>query len=143
MTSAYLTLSQDVSSSDPDFPSQLSTPLTHKLLWVDFDGLRADFARDPKVMPTLAGLAARGASGIAETSSITLSLPAIKAWTTGQGLSARDMVANFWRIDRSTDSIFQQAYRKHLSMAYAGSPEWDDSFHQYFQNSFAHDARQQ
>jgi predicted AlkP superfamily pyrophosphatase or phosphodiesterase len=124
----YLALTSGLSLNDPKFRSQPTAPLTTKLLFIDVDALRADFASDPSVMPTVASLAARGASVTALTSGISLSLCAIKAWTMGVGFRAVDFVRNFWGMDRSADSIFERANLKQMRVEFSGPPEWDGVF---------------
>jgi hypothetical protein len=138
LAGAYLMLNQSAGPGATGPQPERREALTRFLLLVDVDGMRADHAFNPAVMPTLAELAARGASGIAETCQVTLSLPAIKAWTAGAGFAARDMVADFWSIDPSMDSIFRLAHGQGLSIAFAGPPEWIRSFGPFFDAAYTH-----
>ena len=132
----YLLLTAGISLNDPNFHSQRTAPLGRKLLWIDVDALRADFAFDPAVMPALASLASHGASGTTQCSGITASLPALKAWATGVGFNTKDFVRNFWGLDPNADSIFQRARLKQMRVEFSGPPEWVRSFKPHFNDYY-------
>jgi len=134
----YRMLTPGISWQDTSFRSQPGEPLAKQLLWFHVDGLRADFAFDPLVMPTVASLAKQGTSGTAHTSGVTLSLPALKALTTGGGFTAREVLTNFWGMDQGIDSLFLRARQKEMNVAFSGPPEWVRSFQKHFTVFFSH-----
>jgi hypothetical protein len=117
---------------------QARTRLTPRLVLIDVDAARRDFASNPAIMPNLVALAQSGASGTAQVPGVSMSLPAIKAWTTGEPFTARDIVADFWGIDPHSESVFHHAKRQGLKVYFSGPPEWVRSFEPSFAGYYTH-----
>ena len=117
---------------------QLRRGLTPRLILIDVDALRRDFGSNPSVMPNVVALANTGASGTAQVNGVSMSLPAIKAWTTGESFTARDIVADFWGIDPHSESVFYHAKKRGLKVYFSGPPEWVRSFEPSFADYYTH-----
>jgi predicted AlkP superfamily pyrophosphatase or phosphodiesterase len=117
---------------------QLRRGLTSRLILIDVDALRRDFGSNPSVMPNVVALAKTGASGTAQVNGVSMSLPAIKAWTTGESFTARDIVADFWGIDPHSESVFYHAKKRGLKVYFSGPPEWVRSFEPSFAGYYTH-----
>ncbi|HEX7599284.1 MAG TPA: alkaline phosphatase family protein, partial [Polyangia bacterium] len=70
-------------------------PLTEKLLLIVVDALRADTALDGSRMPQLAAAAKRGASGVAMTTPLTMTIPGLRALGCGTSSDYLDLFENW------------------------------------------------
>lgn len=117
--------------------------ISDKLVLVLMDGMRKDFAFDPKLMPNTYRLSQEGASGVSKTSSFPLTIAAMRALGSGVPYSARDILYNYQRVktvtktdkgkvrltnkhglDENVDSIFQEAYKKGRKIVLSGDDIW-------------------
>ncbi|MBX7220418.1 MAG: alkaline phosphatase family protein [Blastocatellia bacterium] len=125
-------------------PPQLP-PVTKKLVMVMVDGMRKDFAFDPRLMPNLARLAQDGAAGTAQTGAFSMTIAALRAIGSGTDYSTNDLLHNFLRnpkvkfapkddkgekqlLDPRIDSIFNQAAERGLRTALSGDELWVTCF---------------
>lgn len=125
-------------------PIETNVPkLSDKLVLVLMDGMRKDFAFDPKLMPNIYRLSQEGASGVSKTSNFALTIAAIRALGSGVAYSARDVLYNYQRaktvtkkdsgkvrilnkqgLDSSIDSIFQEAHKQGRKIVLSGDDVW-------------------
>lgn len=108
-------------------PAAHAPSATRAVLFV-VDAFTPGRAFDPAVMPVLAGLAAGGASGIAETGSVTTTAPCVYSLTTGRPGSLVQAILNFHSRPTKVDSLLSLTAAAGGRIALAGDPGWHRQF---------------
>jgi len=122
---AYLA-TPDVVSGSP-LPSRHPAVAERAVLFV-IDAFTPEKAFDAQVMPTMARLAAAGASGIAQTGRVTTTAPCVYSLTTGRPGSLVQAIFNFHSSETRVDSLLSLVADGGGRLALAGDPAWHRQF---------------
>ncbi len=109
----------------------------HRLLLVLVDGLNADRAFDPEVMPFVAGHRAEGAWGIAETGLITMTGPGVLTIGTGRPPTLSDAIENFEPPPAPCDSVFRRLHLAGKRTHLVGDRVWERRFGAFAERAVA------
>nr|XP_022913906.1 GPI ethanolamine phosphate transferase 2 [Onthophagus taurus] len=131
-----------INTSSPSFHNQtnfnltpLSEPTIDRLVLVVIDALRYDFV-NPENMPYLSSLSKNnGCSSLVKVESPTVTLPRIKALTTGSVPQFIDVVLNLVRVDSVEDSFLHGAVKKGKKVVFYGDDTWLKAYSDLFLRS--------
>jgi hypothetical protein len=98
--------------------------LSRRLVVIVFDGLRADIALRPGVMPTLDRLAAAGAQGIAMTTPVSMTAIGVQALGTGASPSPIDIARNFNPEALKGENLLSVLRASGHRVAFVGDRTW-------------------
>jgi len=109
-----------------------------RCLLVVIDGLRADAASDPTLMPTLAALSENGCSGTARVESLIPStIAGVISFTTGLSAPAAETLQDLRALPASRGGIFELLSNSGTRSFVAGPPVWNDLYGQWIDQNVA------
>lgn len=101
-----------------------ASPLTGKVLLIVVDALRADTAFDPGRMPHVVEAAERGASGVATSTSLSMTVPGVRALGCGTASDYLDMFENWGAPVTDKPNLFANLKKAGLSTGIIGDKVW-------------------
>jgi len=119
----YVAAPRLVTGADEIVQLAMTPPSHPKLIWIVVDGMNADKATDPEVMPFLATRTA-GAHGIARAGLLTMTGPAVLTMGTGQWATLREAVENFEPQPCPIDNIFARLHEAGRTVHLVGDGIW-------------------
>jgi hypothetical protein len=103
-------------------------PLTRNVLLIVVDALRADTAFDPARMPHVVEAARRGASGVAIATSLTMTVPGIRAIGTGTASDYLDLFENWGTPVTDKPNLLANLKKAGMSTGIIGDRAWQSVF---------------
>jgi hypothetical protein len=98
--------------------------LTRKILLVVVDALRADTAFDPARMPHVAEAAGRGASGVATSTSLSMTVPGVRAIGCGTASDYLDLFENWGAVVTDKPNLLANLKQDGISTGIIGDKVW-------------------
>ena len=101
-----------------------AAPLTRKVLLIVVDALRDDTAFDPARMPHVAEAAGRGASGVATSTSLSMTVPGVRAIGCGTASDYLDMFENWGTVVSDKPNLLANLKQAGISTGIIGDIVW-------------------
>jgi hypothetical protein len=98
--------------------------LTRKVLLIVVDALRADTAFDPARMPHVAEAAGRGASGVATSTSLSMTVPGVRAIGCGTASDYLDLFENWGAVVTDKPNLLANLKQAGISTGIIGDKVW-------------------
>ena len=101
-----------------------AAPLSRKVLLIVVDALRDDTAFDPARMPHVAEAAGRGASGVATSTSLSMTVPGVRAIGCGTASDYLDMFENWGTVVSGKPNLLANLKQAGVSTGIIGDIVW-------------------
>lgn len=101
-----------------------AAPLTPKVLLIVVDALRDDTAFDPARMPHVAEAAGRGASGVATSTSLSMTVPGVRAIGCGTASDYLDLFENWGAVVSDKPNLLANLKQAGISTGIIGDIVW-------------------
>jgi len=101
-----------------------AAPLTPKVLLIVVDALRDDTAFDPARMPHVAEAAGRGASGVATSTSLSMTVPGVRAIGCGTASDYLDLFENWGTVVSGKPNLLANLKQAGISTGIIGDIVW-------------------